>query len=106
MKPDNQNPDGTAINIRRGKRLVLLTQWFDPEPAYRGLTFAKDLKHRLRGRSRHRLPELPGRRGLRWVRDQAAKQSVGWNPTTRLMWPSLNVDIDCTILLVRLLHES
>lgn len=31
--------------MRKPKRLLLLTQWFDPEPTFKGLVFARELVH-------------------------------------------------------------
>ena len=46
----------TKIN----KKILLITQWFDPEPTFKGLLFAKELVAHGFDVEVNRVPQLPG----------------------------------------------
>ena len=73
------------------KRIILLTQWFDPEPTFKGLLFAKELKKRgfevevVTG-----FPNYPGGEvydgySIRWIQKEVID---GVNVTRLALYPS------------------
>lgn len=75
-------------------RVLLLTQWFDPEPTFKGLLFARELvKLGIQVEVVTGFPNYPGGGDLPWVQvTNAAKRSDRWcacntRPTLSKPWP-------------------
>jgi len=84
------NPVGTPLKAKK-HRLILLTQWFDPEPTFKGLLFARELQARgynvevVTG-----FPNYPGGKlypgfRLRWIQREVAS---GISITRLPLYPS------------------